>query len=90
MDEARQYELSQKANVAAAASTMTLPPDSIAADPNPSEAANSEPVVLSFAQLQALIEAGKADQIPNNKIIPEDLNVRRCCPVLRACVRPFF
>lgn len=35
--------------------------------------------VLSFAQIQALIEAGKLDEIPNNKIIAGDLNVRLGC-----------
>lgn len=32
--------------------------------------------VLSFTELRALIESGKVDQIPNNKIIPEKFTVR--------------
>ena len=30
---------------------------------------------LTFTELQALIEQGKTDKIPNNKHIPDDLNV---------------
>ncbi|KIK68310.1 hypothetical protein GYMLUDRAFT_68180 [Collybiopsis luxurians FD-317 M1] len=30
--------------------------------------------VLSFAQIKALIEAGKTDEVPNNKTIPSELN----------------
>ncbi|KAJ4496047.1 hypothetical protein C8J55DRAFT_495622 [Lentinula edodes] len=36
------------------------------------EANDAEP--LSFAQIQALIEAGRMDEIPNNKTICTDLN----------------
>ena len=35
----------------------------------------SEPHILSFAELKELIEQGKTDQIPNNRTIPETLNV---------------
>ena len=35
-----------------------------------------EDVVLTFAELQELITAGRVDSIPNNKIIPGGLNVR--------------
>lgn len=31
--------------------------------------------VLTFAELKELIETGNVDKIPNNKIIPERLNV---------------
>lgn len=31
--------------------------------------------VLSFAELKELIESGNVDKIPNNKIIPEAINV---------------
>lgn len=31
--------------------------------------------VLSFAELKELIESGRVDQIPNNKHIPDKLNV---------------
>ncbi|KAF9073460.1 hypothetical protein BDP27DRAFT_1417282 [Rhodocollybia butyracea] len=37
-------------------------------------ASNSHEPVLSLAQVQALIEAGKLDEIPNNKTIAGDLN----------------
>ncbi|KZT63208.1 hypothetical protein DAEQUDRAFT_734081 [Daedalea quercina L-15889] len=33
-----------------------------------------EPRTLSFAELKALIEQGKTDQIPNNRQIPDELN----------------
>ncbi|KAG6884092.1 hypothetical protein C0993_001493 [Termitomyces sp. T159_Od127] len=36
--------------------------------------ASDETRVLTFAELQDLIESGKVDQIPNNKRIPEGLN----------------
>lgn len=32
--------------------------------------------VLTLAELKELIESGNMDKIPNNKIIPETLNVR--------------
>jgi hypothetical protein len=31
--------------------------------------------VLTFAELKELIETGNVDKIPNNKVIPEGLNV---------------
>lgn len=34
-----------------------------------------EPRTLSFAELKELIEQGKTDQIPNNRVIPNDLSV---------------
>jgi hypothetical protein len=37
---------------------------------------NDENRVLTFAELKELIETGNVDKIPNNKIIPERLNVR--------------
>jgi hypothetical protein len=41
-----------------------------------------EPQTLTFAQLQALIESGQLDQIPNNNKISEELNVRTSLVVL--------
>ena len=35
-----------------------------------------EPRTLTFAQLKALIEQGRTDEIPNNKVIPNVLSVR--------------
>ncbi|KAH8829209.1 heme-thiolate peroxidase [Flagelloscypha sp. PMI_526] len=54
----------------------------MAQDPTPSvdndsatqQAPPLEERVLSFQELQALIESGKVDQIPNNKLIPEAFN----------------
>lgn len=39
--------------------------------------ASSEPRALSFAEIKELIEQGKTDQIPNNRVIPDELSVRR-------------
>lgn len=44
--------------------------------PPASEPATEEPRVLSFAELKELIEQGKTDQIPNNRVIPNELSVR--------------
>ncbi|KAJ7829437.1 hypothetical protein B0H14DRAFT_2366660 [Mycena olivaceomarginata] len=65
MDEARELEQAQR---------LTSPDASNSALAPAASSDDAEPLVLSFAQLQALIEAGKADQIPNNKIIPDELN----------------
>lgn len=32
--------------------------------------------ILSFAELKTLIEQGKTDGIPHNRVIPDELNVR--------------
>lgn len=48
------------------------PPSSMS-EANPS--ATDESRVLSFAELKSLIEQGKTDQIPNNKHIPDAINV---------------
>ncbi|KAF7343387.1 MFS general substrate transporter [Mycena venus] len=75
MDEAREFEHAQRAREMsdAEASGSALAAPSVTSS-DASADTDAEPVVLSFAQLQALIEAGKADQIPNNKIIPDELN----------------
>lgn len=39
--------------------------------------------MLSFAQLKALIEQGRTDEIPNNKTIPNVLSVRQLTFILR-------
>ena len=61
MDEARDYELS-------------LP--STNNGDRPSTMNDDENRVLTLAELKELIESGDMDKIPNNKIIPETLNVR--------------
>ncbi|KAJ7291305.1 hypothetical protein C8J57DRAFT_1272188 [Mycena rebaudengoi] len=72
MDEAREYEQSHPSNIP----RETLPLHQLPVSPSAEEQIPPQepPVILSFAQLQELIEAGKADQIPNNKIIPEEIN----------------
>lgn len=43
--------------------------------PTPSQT-TEDTKILSFAEIKELIEAGRLDEIPNNKIIPDSLNVR--------------
>lgn len=66
MDEAREYELSSGD---AARSTNHV----LASSNDP---ADDETRVLTFAELKDLIESGRVDQIPNNKVIPEAFSVR--------------
>ena len=63
MNEARDYELSLH-NTSSVDSAQVNSP------------ATDENHVLTFAELKELIESGNMDKIPNNKIIPETLNVR--------------
>ena len=61
------------------------------AEPQQQQAVAEEAHTLSFAELKALIEQGKTDGIPNNKLIPNVLNVStpihsRCSP--RESVNP--
>jgi hypothetical protein len=62
MDEAREYELSVLSSTTQSTEGAVEP--------------NDENRVLTFAELKELIETGNVDKIPNNKIIPERLNVR--------------
>ncbi|KAJ7507154.1 hypothetical protein B0H11DRAFT_193103 [Mycena galericulata] len=73
MDEAREYEHSHKAADGALADPLVAQASASVEQPT-SPVGDREPVVLSFAQLKALIEAGKEHLIPNNKIIPDALN----------------
>ena len=70
MDEARDYELSLPIGDRPT-STVDI---NISAQVN--SPATDENRVLTFAELKELIESGNIDKIPNNKIIPETLNVR--------------
>lgn len=36
-----------------------------------------EPQIMTFSQIQELIESGKVDDIPNNKVISGELNTER-------------
>ncbi|CCM05417.1 uncharacterized protein FIBRA_07634 [Fibroporia radiculosa] len=49
---------------------------------------DNEPRILTFAELKALIEQGKTDQIPNNRIIPSELNERSSSSGFSAAVSP--
>ena len=64
MDEARDYELS------------LLPTSTVNNPQGNSPTTTDENHVLTLAELKELIESGNIDKIPNNKIIPETLNVR--------------
>ena len=63
MDEARDYELSLPSTDNGERPTSTT------------NEADDENRVLTLAELKELIESGDMDKIPNNKIIPEKLNV---------------
>lgn len=66
MDEARDYEYAlREAN-----RNEPIPTPPLVDAP-----VSEETRVLTFAELQQLIETGKVDQIPNNKVIPEAINV---------------
>ena len=69
MNEARDYELSLRTSTVIGDHPNT---DSAQVD----SPATDENRVLTFAELKELIESGNMDKIPNNKIIPETLNVR--------------
>jgi hypothetical protein len=43
--------------------------------PPSANSGDSETRLLTFAELTLLIQQGKTDDIPNNKVIPETLNV---------------
>ena len=55
----------------------TSAPDSESGRPHETETdkEKDETRVIKFAELKALIESGREDLIPNNKIIPNALNV---------------
>lgn len=72
VEEARQ---ARKTTVAPAVAHDTAAPPT-------SNSGGDEPHTLTFAQLQALIEQGKTDEIPNNKVIPNILSV--CDTLLRS------
>lgn len=46
-----------------------------------SDSDGSEIRTLTFAELKALIEQGNTDQIPNNRVIPNELHVRYAVPI---------
>ncbi|CDO76838.1 hypothetical protein BN946_scf185033.g35 [Trametes cinnabarina] len=53
------------------------PHDRVTVNPSTTATLNGreeEPQMLSFAQLKALIEQGRTDEIPNNKVIPNVLS----------------
>ena len=65
MNEARDYEQSLHTSTSTGNDAQAV--NSPSADENR---------VLSLAELKELIESGNMEKIPNNKIIPETLNVR--------------
>jgi len=71
MDEAREYESSLS---------------SITQSTKGAVEPNDENRVLTFSELVELIETGNVDKIPNNKIIPERLNVRYLFSFTPLCI----
>jgi hypothetical protein len=72
MDEAREYEaslLSALSTAGISVAEATAPASDNTVSPS------AEERVLTFAELKDLIESGKVDQIPNNKLIPEKFSV---------------
>ncbi|KAF9011923.1 hypothetical protein BDQ17DRAFT_1233143 [Cyathus striatus] len=68
MDEAREHEHKQLGQDIQSTETLSD------LTPTQFKPGSEEPRVLTFAELKELIETGKVDQIPNNKVIPEGLN----------------
>jgi hypothetical protein len=56
--------------------------------PTNSTAIADESRTLTFAELKELIEQGKTDQIPNNRPIPEAINVS--CIFMLVCIPSFI
>ncbi|GLB39765.1 hypothetical protein LshimejAT787_0702750 [Lyophyllum shimeji] len=69
MDDARNYEYSLRTSNAREKADTSATPVAVQ-----SATSDDETRVLTFAELKELIESGKVDQIPNNKVIPELLN----------------
>ena len=75
MNEARDYDLSLPTSTSTSTDDGDRPTSTADAAQVNSQATD-ENRVLTFAELKELIESGNMDKIPNNKIIPETLNVR--------------
>ncbi|TFK75609.1 hypothetical protein BDN72DRAFT_831924 [Pluteus cervinus] len=81
-DQAREAELTRQQQLLSVASgsqsESILPSNTVMVTPNPGSSqpppTTAEDRVLTFAELQELIQAGKLDQIPNNKNIPNVLS----------------
>ena len=61
---------------AARAEQISSAPSQTSAQTSLDPSTQDEPRILTFAQLKALIEQGRTDEIPNNKVIPNVLSVR--------------
>jgi len=73
LDEAREYEAClQEGPTSKLPATVVPLPASSSSDKLDNE---EDPRILTFAELKDLIETGQLDQIPNNKVIPDGLNV---------------
>jgi hypothetical protein len=76
----REYEQSRKTNqpeASAVSSLSTTVPNPTSSSTSEQPQADEESRILTFAELKELVENGRLDQIPNNKVIPNDLNVSR-------------
>jgi hypothetical protein len=79
-EQVREYELSYSnptRTIDESTPSEEVPPN------QPQNDDDEETRVLTFAELQALLESGRVDLIPNNKVIPEVLNVNIFLLVLR-------
>lgn len=72
MDETREYEASLMSALSAAGTSIAETP---AFTTDNVVSVSEEERLLTFAELKELIESGKVDQIPNNKVIPEKFSV---------------
>ena len=70
----RAGQIGQETNAADAGGAPSADGTAARTSPAPTDKART----LSFAELKALIEEGKTDQIPNNRQIPNELNVGGC------------
>ncbi|XP_006455203.1 hypothetical protein AGABI2DRAFT_75362 [Agaricus bisporus var. bisporus H97] len=76
IDEVKAYEQSlnqQDLELESLSPPSTGPVAATTTVPTPSQT-TEDTKILSFAEIKELIEAGRLDEIPNNKIIPDSLN----------------
>jgi len=70
----REYEACSQEGPLSKSPTTVVPLSTLSSSDQLND--EEEPRILTFAELKDLIETGQLDQIPNNKVIPNGLNVR--------------
>lgn len=82
--------VSDTANTTNESSTSVAAPSTAPSTSSATNGASTEnaepPRTLTFVELQALIEAGRVDEIPNNREIPDKFNVRLFSFLPHACI----